>query len=147
MLIIDKDITTVDYGIIAHQVNCKGGIGSGVAKALIDKWSKVKTQYHMFYDFHKDKFQLLGKYDLVNVEENVIVFNCFTQFDRGYDGKLYTSYSAIDTCFTNIGKLQTEYPIHIPYLYGCGLGGGDWETVKTIIDARCPNVIACRYSP
>ena len=146
MLIIDKGITTVDYGIIAHQVNCKGGIGSGVAKALIDKWHKVKTQYHMFYDFYEDKFQLLGKYDLVNVEENIIVFNCFTKFDRGYDGKLYTSYSAIDTCFTNIGKLQTKYPIYIPYLYGCGLGGGDWETVQTIIDSRCPNVIACRFS-
>lgn len=147
MIIIDKDITTVDYGIIAHQVNCKGGIGSGVAKALIDKWRKVKTQYHKFYEMYEDKTQLLGKFDLVNVAPNVNVFNCFTQFDRGYDGKLYTSYSAIETCFSNIAKLETPFPIHIPYLYGCGLGGGDWEIVSSIIDSKCPNVIACRFVP
>ena len=144
MIIIDKDITTVEHGIIAHQVNCKGGIGSGVALALLNKWRKVKTQYHMFYDSFEDKNQLLGKYDPVHVDEGLFVFNCFTQFDRGYDGKLYTSYSAIETCFENIAKLNSDMPIYIPYLYGCGLGGGDWEIVSTIIESKCPNVTACR---
>lgn len=42
MNIIKKDITTIDEGVILHQVNCQNAMGSGVAKALFSKWPQIK---------------------------------------------------------------------------------------------------------
>ena len=43
MKYIVQDITTVEPpGIIAHGVNCQNIMGSGVAKALFQKWPLVR---------------------------------------------------------------------------------------------------------
>ena len=42
---IQKDITTVEEGVVLHGCNCSGGFGSGVAGAIRKKWPDV---YEMF---------------------------------------------------------------------------------------------------
>lgn len=146
MKIIDKDITTITEGIIAHQVNCTNHIGSGLAKVLIQKWPLVKTSYHEWCSEYKPEDRL-GMVQLLSACDNIFVANCFSQFDKGYDGKLYTNYDAVKTCFKTLHLMnKTAYytQIYIPYNYGCGLGGGSWETIEKIIDSVCPGVIACR---
>jgi hypothetical protein len=84
---------------------------------------------------------------LVQQEPYICVVNCYTQLDKGYDGKLYTSYDAIKECFMTLNKMNndlTPRQIYIPYRYGAGLGGGVWSKVESIIDKVCPGVIACR---
>jgi len=41
MNLIDKDITTVEIGVMVSQVNCRGVMGAGVAKAIRDRWPIV----------------------------------------------------------------------------------------------------------
>lgn len=146
MQIIDKDITTIKSGIIAHQVNCTNHIGSGVAKALIQKWPRVKTEYHNWCDrFGTDN--ILGHVQLLVIDSSLYVANNFSQKDKGYDGKLYTNYDAVRKCFESINTMnKTLYrtQVYIPFNYGCGLGGGSWGTIEQIIDDVCPGVIACR---
>src|SRR5271167_114181 len=42
---LNKDITTVDEGIIAHGCNCQGVMGSGVARFLRDKYPQIFPYY------------------------------------------------------------------------------------------------------
>lgn len=138
MTIIDKDITQAEEPIIIHQVNCMNVMGSGVAKALFTKWYSVKNEYHSYcYTILKmglNNTDLLGHILPVEVEENKIVINCFSQLTYGNDGKQHTSYDAIVECFEKINKNFPDGNVAIPYLYGCGLGGGDWEIVYFLIE-------------
>lgn len=146
MKIVNQDITTITEGIIAHQVNCTNHIGSGVAKALITKWPVVKTAYHGWCNEYPLE-KRLGMLQMLSATDDVYIANCFTQFDKGYDGNLYTNYEAIETCFKTLNQMnKTLYmtQIYIPYYYGCGLGGGTWSVVASIIEKECPGVIACR---
>ena len=121
---------------IAHGVNCQNVIGSGVAKVLFEKYPDVKNSYHKYctYNEHKSKKSLLGECTLaVSDDGKVIIFNCFTQENYGYNGKKYVSYDAIYKCFYNLSKKLHKKQIAIPKI-GCGLAGGNWNIVSQIID-------------
>ena len=147
MKIIERDITTIDDGIICHQVNCFGRMNSGVAKAIRAKFPVVFEEYSSVCS-QKGPDELLGTLQPVYIPEtNLIVMNCFSQKNYGYDGKLYTDYVSIDKIFR---KIQLEYlfdfpKVYVPYLYGCGLGGGDWNIVSEIICRNIPEVIFCKF--
>ena len=34
-------------------------------------------------------------------------------------------------------------PVYVPYMMGCGLGGGDWPTYREIIRNACPGARIC----
>lgn len=127
---IKGDITETELKYIAHGVNCQNKMGSGVAKALFTKWSRVKSEYHMVSN------KCLGRVSLVGYPD-VTIFNCFTQYNYGYDGNKYVNYAAIVNCFTfmknlipNIGQ---DIRLAIPKI-GCGLAGGDWNIVEQLIN-------------
>lgn len=48
MRVIERDITTVEEGIVAHQVNCQGAIGAGVSGAICRKWPEAERAYRAF---------------------------------------------------------------------------------------------------
>ena len=56
MEIIYKNGNLLDAqtAVIAHQVNCQGVMGSGVAKQIRDKWTNVYTAYRAEYDLFTD---------------------------------------------------------------------------------------------
>lgn len=43
--VIEGDILTVTHGIIAHQCNCRGVMGAGLALQVRNKYSKVYSEY------------------------------------------------------------------------------------------------------
>ena len=63
--------------------------------------------------------------------------NLFSQNYYGRDGRRYTSYDAIDTGLRHLWDQLEPFHggLHHP-LFGCGLGGGDWNVVKAIIEHR-----------
>jgi O-acetyl-ADP-ribose deacetylase (regulator of RNase III) len=138
MKIIEGDITNATEGFIIHQVNCRDAMGSGVAKALFTKWPIVKEQYHSFNQpFVECNVQdrLLGLLDIIPVSTETCVINAYTQNYFGNDSKQYTDYDAIRKVFNFISNnIDLSCGIAIPYLYGCGLGGGDWNVVSQIIE-------------
>ena len=42
---LDGDLLSSTAALIAHQVNCQNSFGSGVAKAVRDKWPVVYEKY------------------------------------------------------------------------------------------------------
>jgi hypothetical protein len=165
---INKDILTVDKGVIVHSVNCIGAVG-GLAGAIARKWPKNAEKYKEYVRHRKSSIMLLGSVFEVNVAHNVIVANLFGQYGIG-TGKQQTEYSALisgfktiaDTCFYGndtedmyFGPLGYQEvsnvlnDIYIPYKIGCGLGGADWNIVEEILhkvfDNSHKNVYICRY--
>ena len=122
---INKSILETDIQYIAHGVNCQNVMGAGIAKAIYTKYPEVKSSYHKFEN------KKLGSIDRVKTHKGNVVFNLFTQEFYGRDGKLYVSYKAIEDCFTRL--IYRTNAIAIPKI-GCGLAGGDWDKVKSIID-------------
>lgn len=145
------NICDVKTGIIIQQVNAQGVMGSGVAKAIRDKWPVVWNEYSKVVrpntiDMGKG---YMGMMIPVQVSPDLFVCNIVGQQFYGRDStKRYTSYDALDDGLKRVRAFAQERfsisqdmkwvsapEIHFP-LIGCGLGGGDWAIVSAILDAR-----------
>jgi O-acetyl-ADP-ribose deacetylase (regulator of RNase III) len=138
----------IDSGadIICHQVNCRGAMNSGVAKAIRQRWPEVYTEYHQcakdidigFGDMQLSWEHMLGHIQVVYLgEENGHskgVINMFEQEGYGYDGRRYTSYDAFWSCLGEIKKyINPEKTIAFPARIGCVRGGANWNVILTMI--------------
>lgn len=165
---INKDILTVDKGVIVHSVNCIGAMG-GLAGAIGQKWPIVKNEYiELITANRKQLWKLLGTYQTVSVGENLRVLNVFGQYDigGGYYAGRKTEYGTLLNALKSVAN--TEFPkdkqtienliddeidyiedIYIPFQIGCGLGGGNWKIVKDIIEESfknsAKNVYICKH--
>jgi O-acetyl-ADP-ribose deacetylase (regulator of RNase III) len=143
----------VTRGVILQQVNAQGVMGSGVAKDIRDKWPVVFEEYSKVlgpaYTQKDSGLHMLGKMIPVQVEKDLWVLNLVSQQFFGREkGRRYTSYDALDVALTRAaewalsdawGLEDTWYaqrlPIHFPAI-GCGLGGGRWTVVESLIEHR-----------
>ena len=136
------DVFRQGADIIAHQVNCEGVMGAGVAKM-------IRNRYMHIPDFHR--YQKLCE---VNRERNLghvfycksaeidgmksfIIANCFGENKiHPAGGGPATDYDALRSCLSNVivvaGKHQLN-TVAVPARIGCGLAGGDWNYVKNNI--------------
>ena len=118
---------------IVHQVNCQGVMGSGIAKQIKDKYPIVYEEFMRNYKYN-DKPQL-GQIDPIKIANDFYIINLYGQEDYGYDGKRYTSYDAFWNALNLMKEiLPAESIIAFPYGIGCGLGGANWNIIKTMID-------------
>ncbi len=134
---LDSDITKVTEGIIIHGCNAQGVMGSGVAKQLRAKYPDIYLDYlNGLEDCHpKAK---LGAVFLSKVSGKLLVGNCITQEFYGRDGRKYVSYDALDLAASFVGhfaKTQGE-TIHVPWLIGAGLGGGNLDICHQILESN-----------
>ena len=122
---LKKNIITVERGVIVHGCNCSGGFGSGVAGAIRKQWPAVYTAFKSV----DPRPELLGKIQIVPIDENLIVINGFTQEKFGNDGKIYADASAIRSVLEQAARITSAYQHNELYMpkVGCGLGGLDWE--------------------
>lgn len=140
------DLTAVSSGIIVHQCNAKGVMGSGVAKCIREKFPEAFMVYRRQFLEHARKCDKvpLGSITHCNVAPALYVVNLIGQdayrgFSNDYTEKRWTSYDAIEDGIINIndawlrGDLGNVPMIHIP-LIGSGLGGGNWNIIKAIIE-------------
>lgn len=123
--------------IICHQVNCQGVMGAGLAKQIRTKWPLVFAEYKKHCDSYCPKL-LLGDYQLLDVTKEThktFVANIFSQINYGI-GTCQTSYYAVSTAFDALfyRSFNDDDTYRIPYGYGCGLGGGNWNIVSSIIE-------------
>lgn len=128
-------------------------MGRGVAKALSDKWPRVKTEYHELCTcYGLTPKELLGKAQPVHIHADLIVINIFGQLNYGNaarTGEVYTDYDAVRKAFSSLSPFFSLYEnskIYFPYLFGCGLAGGDWAVMRPLITRFYPDVIFCRIS-
>lgn len=124
------NLLEADEQIIVHQVNCQGVMGAGLAKAIRNKWPQVYDKYRRVCTEHAPD-ELLGKVLPVTVGDKIIL-NVFGQLNYGKG--LQTSYEALEIALRKIECKYMFQKIAFPLNIGCGLAGGDWHTVSSMID-------------
>ena len=134
-------LLNVGRGVLVQQVNCRGKMGKGLALALREQWPKVFEDYQL-------KFQSVGwrpgDAQFVQVASDIWVANLAGQDRYGREpGVVYTRYPDLGRALKladNFAHAQA-LPLYVPYGLGCGLAGGDWETVCELLPA---GTIVCR---
>lgn len=124
----NRDITTVEKGLVLHGVNCQNAFNSGVAGAIKVKWPNVKDAYHYIFDVGIEN--LLGHAQFVKVSDELWVGNLFTQEFYGYDGARYADPTAIEQALRTslvYARNAKITDLYIPRI-GCKRGGLSWET-------------------
>lgn len=143
MIAVKGNLLDSPFQIIAHQVNCQGVMGAGVAAQIKKKWPEVFEAYQTYCSKNKVA-DLLGSSCWADVGEHYpfkTVVNLFAQDGYGRD-KRYTDYEALHDAlveFITVYRFnesipeKTQLTISIPYMMGCGLAGGDWAVVQAIL--------------
>jgi len=128
-------LTDFEGDIIAHQVNCQGVMGSGIAYQIKNLYPKLYELYnHYCYNAKAFNKNILGDATFFQAERFEIA-NLFGQNLYG-KGSLFTEYSALtDALIRLVAYMITNNlkKVGFPYMIGCGVGGGDIDTVMDII--------------
>lgn len=134
------NLLDVTEGIIVHGCNARGVMGSGVAKAIRDKYPACYTLYN---DEYASRGLLLGDiiwwcYDndhKIPVSKLLYIANGITQEFYGKDGKRHVNYVAVGSVFKEVFRqaYACNLDVHFPKI-GAGLGGGDWNIIEQIIN-------------
>lgn len=138
------DILDAQHGIICHQVNCQMVMGAGLAKQIKQKWPHIYKEYMQVKNWPVK--QRLGRCQIVEVEPKTLyVANLFGQMFYGREkGRVYTDTGALGNALVQLkgwhrDNCHSEFPIWIPYKMGCGLAGGNWNEIYTLISSVLPN--------
>lgn len=131
--VIDGDLLQASEEIIGHQVNCQGVMGSGVAKALRDRYGNLYPAYKQLCNQY-DSHELLGRCQLVRTGSKFTA-NLFGQLNFGRQNVLYTNYEALKQSLIILKEeaKRNSYSIALPYNIGCGLANGDWNVVEAML--------------
>lgn len=131
-LIEHSNLLDVKSGIICHQVNCIGVMGAGLALQIRNKWPIVFDKYKDdCLQFMTHPEMMLGHVLDVMIEPSLIVANCYGQVFPSNVGK-QTDYDSWDIILAKLQDLNNYFSldIHLPYMIGCGLAGGDWNVMS-----------------
>ena len=134
--VVEGNLLDAKEDIIAHQVNCQGVMGSGVALCVKRKHPHVFEQYKAVCQKAKrDKVQLLGRTQFVYLKTGQVVANMFAQVNFGTKQQ-QTDYVALRKCFEEVAAKAKKWnaSVAMPYMVGCGRGGGNWRVVSAMIE-------------
>lgn len=129
--IVDGDLLTYTGNMIAHQVNCKGVMGAGVAKVLRNQFPSIYPHYKNLCD----KTNPLGMSQPIQVGPNSYVVNLFGQDTYGRTG-VHTNVFKLKEAFSSMQDFAVAKGINevaMPYGIGAGLAGGDWNEIYSAI--------------
>lgn len=144
---VKGSVVDATESIIAQGCNAQGVMGSGVAKAIREKWPEVFPRYRVFIaEIRASGRNPLGCTNFANVDpygDDKMIVNMITQEFYGRDGKQYVDYDAVRKCMNllnrRVGMFSTSpHRVAMPKI-GAGLGGGDWEIISLIIEAESTN--------
>lgn len=134
--VVYGDLMHSTEDIIVHQVNCKGVMGSGVAKQIKANFPEVFNEYRGHAQSH-DSDELLGTAQFVfSPSKNKIIANVFGQDSFGASRRR-TFESALIWGLIKVKEFAEDnnMSVAMPYNIGCALGGGDWDTVYEGVQA------------
>lgn len=131
----NSNLLDVQTGIVCHGCNAQGVFGAGVAKQVAQKYPKSRLSYlNHIEEMHRRDLDALGTVDFYPVSQDLLIANMVTQQFYGTQGKVYVDYAAIYATMQRVIDISKKLnlSVHIPYMVGCGLGGGDLDTITKI---------------
>jgi O-acetyl-ADP-ribose deacetylase (regulator of RNase III) len=127
---IKGDLLQTEVRHLIHGCNARGVMGSGVAKAIRDKYPQAYQDYSDTYDNYGLD---LGSIVVSVQDDGKVIHNAITQKDYGRDpSRVYVSYWAIAEVFRKINQWGIK-EIAMPKI-GSGLANGDWNVIEAIIE-------------
>ena len=129
--------------VLLHGVNCRGAFGAGVAAQIAAKYPEVREAYLKAF---RAGYWTPGKVQYVRVGgQPQIIVNAASQDRYGRAG-CFTVYPAIREIFTTVvGRCQDHNLTLACPMIGAGLAGGDWDTIREIIDEVSQNFVVNVY--
>ncbi len=135
--------------VICHIVNNANRMGSGVARALFEKWPAVKSEYHAWANNPNDPLPfVLGNTIFVEVERTfepntnddkeyhrIVVANMVAQHRIKSMGEAKPiRYDALDKCFKEVYEFCKSWDmiLSMPRV-GTERAGGDWVEIEKLI--------------
>lgn len=134
---------------ILHVCNDIGLWGAGFVKALSNKWSLPEESYRAWSRGDSRELEpfALGRVQTVRLEPNLYVMNMVAQ--RGVVNEFNPKpidYYYLGICLDRIAGrvLSDTTSIHMPRI-GCGLAGGKWEIVESLVSAALEDFYVVVY--
>lgn len=125
------------YNMICHQTNCMGVMDSGIAKQIALKYPEVKYRN---FEYCRTSKNPLGTILPVRIGPQRVCVNLYGQWDYGRERKVYTDYNMLQKAFNEFARrldrssIPSDWTIGFPFRMSCGLGGGDWQAVRRMIE-------------
>lgn len=129
-----------EFSAIAHGCNCFHIMGAGIAGQIAKEFPEA---YKADLQTSRGYSMKLGRFSDVMTPYGRI-FNLYTQYRPGVEpprqlnNSILMAFDALDQEFGG----DPAYLLGIP-LIGCGIAGGDWNYIKTIIDVQTPRLNVC----
>lgn len=138
---VQCDLLNATTDIIAHQVNCMGVMGSGVAAQIRERFPEVYVRYRNVCRYSEPDV-LLGMAQYVAIPGSSDetrphgVVNLFSQktYGRYVVQTNYRAFRESLRVMKNIMYHRGYQSVALPYRIGCVRGGGDWNRVLRIIE-------------
>ena len=137
------DLLDAHVDFIFHVTNCMSVMGAGIARSIKNKWSIVYDEYKEYLKTNTPS-KSLGTYQAINITEYAhthasYVVNVFGEYSFSktkrvieYD-KVLTALESFCEDYLDNYVGEKKIILGFPYLFGCGLAGGDWRIMKQII--------------
>lgn len=120
-----------NFDAIVHGCNCFCLMGAGIAHQISQNYPSIRE---VDISSNRGDMSKLGSYSFAEYEEGTIV-NGYTQYYPGANFE-YKAFQEL------LGKLNEKFKgkhLGFPQI-GCGIGGGNWEDVQTMIHEYLPDV-------
>ncbi|MDK2600768.1 hypothetical protein QO179_25050 [Bacillus stercoris] len=142
--VVEGDLLKSDCNVIIHQANCFATMGAGIAKQIVNLYPEVLTVDRNFRVPVGDK-RRLGKTSHVWVDgpyNRLLVINLYAQYNYGRYNRtpdqLNEQHEAfrigMESIMKRLEKLGPGRKIGLPYGIGCGLAGGNWSVIYSILE-------------
>ncbi|WP_180953897.1 DarT1-associated NADAR antitoxin family protein [Bacillus sp. M6-12] len=133
---VTGDLLKSKEHIIGHQTNCLGIMGGGIARLIKELYPEIFKPYQDLCFAHKKSRSLLGECQLVQTNtEGKYVANLFGQHEISRTNQ-ETEYDELEKALFKLKEVAKEKKLSVglPWQLGSGLGGGDWNEVKSRIE-------------
>lgn len=128
-----------EINCIAHSCNTLNIMGGGIAKQIKDRYP---IAWRADCDAKKHGSNILGRYSagfITNKEGKITnkIYNMYTQSSIGSGVRV--DYYEFERAFSELNRHISFHKPHthklgVPYKISCGLAGGDWGKIKSILE-------------
>ena len=138
MRTIQGNLLDIETGVICHQVNCQRVAGSGLALQIRTRWPG------WFIEYQRNPPRLGSVHFYQLNKPRILIASLYAQLNYGTWAR-QTNYEAFYTCLETLRhNVRDDQTIYFPHGIGCGLAGGNWRIISTMIDEVLPDAIIVR---
>jgi O-acetyl-ADP-ribose deacetylase (regulator of RNase III) len=130
------DLLTAPVDAIIHQCNCFRAMG-GLAGAIARMYPEAADADLQTKEGAMDKLGTVS----VGYAPDRIIINMYGQYHPGPDTRIDAVNKGLMAARVMIAAINGENPgkprvdkVGIPYMMGCGIGGGNWEAISKVIE-------------